>query len=198
MTRTILLARHGTHAEVGHVLSGRSEIGLAPAGETQARRLAEWLERTPLASIHVSPRARTRQTAGPVATKRGLTPVPAPALDEIDFGAFTGRSFATLDADPDWQRWNAQRDTARCPGGETMTEAVARAWDYLHALPATAMPALCVTHCDVIRGLVARHLGLPFTAIYGFDCDPGSVTTLVLNDPAAGAGARLVALNERP
>ena len=79
-----------------------------------------------------------------------------------------------------------------------MTEAVTRAWDYLHALPATATPALCVTHCDVIRGLVASHLGLPFTAIYGFNCDPGSVTTLVLNDPAAGAGARLVALNERP
>ena len=39
---------------------------------------------------------------------------------------------------------------------------------------------------------------LPFTAIYGFNCDPGSVTTLVLNDPAAGVGTRLVALNERP
>jgi broad specificity phosphatase PhoE len=194
MTRTILLARHGTHAEVGHVLSGRSEIGLAPAGQDQAARLAGWIARTPLASIHVSPRARTRQTAAPIAAQYGLMPVVAPALDEIDFGAFTGRSFAALERDADWQRWNAERDTARCPGGETMAEAVARAWDYIRALPAAACPALCVTHCDVIRGLVARHLGVSFTAIYGFDCDPGSVTTLELTD----TDARLIALNERP
>lgn len=194
MTRTILLARHGIHAEVGHVLSGRSEIALAAEGRAQAERLAVWLDRVPLSSIHTSPRARTRQTAAPVAARRGLVPVVAPALDEIDFGTFTGRDFAALDADADWQRWNAERDTARCPGGETMAEAVARAWDYLHALPAAATPALCVTHCDVIRGLVARHMGVSFTAIYGFDCAPGSVTTFALSD----AEMRLVALNERP
>jgi len=194
MTRTILFARHGIHAEVGHVLSGRSEIALADEGRAQAERLAVWLNRIPLASIHTSPRARTRQTAAPAAARAGLVPVVAPALDEIDFGAFTGRDFAALDADPDWQRWNAERDTARCPEGETMAEAVERAWRYIHALPASAAPALCVTHCDVIRGLVAQLLGVSFTRIYAFDCDPGSVTTLQVSD----TGTRLVALNERP
>ncbi|WP_019516378.1 histidine phosphatase family protein [Sphingomonas sp. Mn802worker] len=194
MTRTILLARHGVHAEVGHILSGRSEIALSPDGHAQAERLAAWLDRTPLASIHVSPRARTRQTAEPVARRRGLTPVIAPALDEIDFGTFTGQSFAALGDDPAWTRWNAERDTARCPDGETMSQAVERAWRHIHTIPASDAPALCVTHCDVIRGVIAWHFGLPFTAIYGVDCDPGSVTTLELSD----TGTRLVALNERP
>lgn len=194
MTRTILLARHGIHAEVGHVLSGRSEIALADEGRAQAERLAAWLDRGPLSSIHTSPRARTRQTAAPAAARAGLVPVVAPALDEIDFGAFTGRDFSALDADTDWQRWNAERDTARCPGGETMGEAVERAWRYIHAIPADEAPALCVTHCDVIRGLVARLLGVSFTRIYAFNCDPGSVTTLELGD----SSTRLVALNERP
>ena len=194
MTRTILLARHGIHAEVGHILSGRSEIALADESRAQAERLAWWLSRMPLSSIHTSPRARTQQTAAPAAARAGLVPVVAPALDEIDFGAFTGRDFASLDADADWQRWNAERDTARCPNGETMAEAVERAWRYIHAIPTDKAPALCVTHCDVIRGLVARHLGVSFTRIYGFDCDPGSVTTLQLSN----AGTRLVALNERP
>jgi broad specificity phosphatase PhoE len=194
MTRTILLARHGTHAEVGHVLSGRSEIALADEGHAQAERLAGWLDRTPLSSIYTSPRARTQQTAAPAAARAGLVPVVAPALDEIDFGAFTGRDFASLDADADWQRWNAERDTARCPNGETMGEAVERAWRYIHAIPASDAPALCATHCDVIRGLVARLLGVSFTRIYAFDCDPGSVTTLQVSD----TGTRLVALNERP
>ncbi len=194
MTCTILLARHGIHAEVGHVLSGRSEIALADEGRAQAERLAVWLDRVPLSSIHTSPRARTQQTAAPAAARMGLVPVVAPALDEIDFGAFTGRDFASLDADPDWQHWNAERDTARCPSGETMGEAVERAWRYIHAIAAEDTPALCVTHCDVIRGLVARHLGVSFTRIYAFDCDPGSMTTLQLSD----TGTRLVALNERP
>lgn len=194
MTRTILLARHGIHAEVGHVLSGRSEIALADEGRAQAERLAVWLRRVPLSSIHTSPRARTQQTAAPAAARAGLVPVVAPALDEIDFGAFTGRDFASLDADADWQRWNAERDTARCPGGETMAQAVERAWRYIHAIPADDAPALCVTHCDVIRGLVVRHFGMSFTRIYGFDCDPGSVTTLQVTD----TDTRLVALNERP
>jgi broad specificity phosphatase PhoE len=194
MTRTILLARHGIHAEVGHVLSGRSEIALADEGRAEAERLVGWLDRVKLSSIHTSPRARTQQTAAPAAARAGLVPVVAPALDEIDFGAFTGRDFASLDADTDWQRWNAERDTARCPDGETMAEAVERAWRYIRAIPASDAPALCVTHCDVIRGLVARLLGVSFTRIYAFDCDPGSVTTLQLSD----TGTRLIALNERP
>lgn len=194
MTRTILLARHGVHAEVGHVLSGRSEIALSDEGRMQAEQLAAWLDRTRISSIHVSPRRRTRETADPLARRCGLSPVLAPALDEIDFGTFTGQSFAALDDDPRWATWNAERDTARCPSGETMAQAVERAWRYIRALPADDAPALCVTHCDVIRGLVARHFDLPFTAIYGFNCDPGSVTTLELSD----AGTRLVALNERP
>ncbi len=194
MTRTILLARHGVHVEVGHILSGRSEIALSDEGHVQAERLATWLDRIPIASIHTSPRARTRQTAESVAHRRGLLPLIAPALDEIDFGTFTGQSFAALGDDFRWAKWNAERDTARCPDGETMAQAVERAWRYIHALPAGDAPALCVTHCDVIRGLVARHFDLPFNAIYGFDCDPGSVTTLELSD----TGIRLVALNERP
>ncbi len=35
-------------------------------------------------------------------------------LDEIDFGTFTGRSFADLDGDPDWRTWN--EDRANAPG----------------------------------------------------------------------------------
>jgi ribonuclease H / adenosylcobalamin/alpha-ribazole phosphatase len=192
--RTVLLARHASHAEVGRVLSGRSDIALSEAGCAEADALAEMLEGTPMASLHVSPRVRARQTAAPVAAARGLTARIAPALDEIDFGRFTGQSFAALDArDPDWLAWNAHRSTARCPGGETMAEAVGRARDYLEGLPAEAFPALCVSHCDVIRGLVADGLGLPLDRLFAFDCDPASLTTLTWSD----AGMRVVALNQR-
>jgi ribonuclease H / adenosylcobalamin/alpha-ribazole phosphatase len=41
MSAKIFLARHGTHAEVGHILSGRSDIRLSADGVRQAERLAD-------------------------------------------------------------------------------------------------------------------------------------------------------------
>jgi probable phosphoglycerate mutase len=193
MGRIVILARHGSHDEVGKVLSGRSDIGLNAEGRTEAEALARVLEGAAIASLHSSPRRRARETVAPLAERCGLTVRLAPALDEIDFGAFTGLAFERLDDDPDWRRWNAQRDTARCPSGETMDEASGRAEKYIAALPPCDFPAVCVTHCDIIRGLVARHLGLSLDRLFALGFDPGSRTTLQL----CTGGVRLVALNER-
>ena len=191
--RQVTLVRHGTHAEVGNVLSGRSEIALNARGHAEAAALADALAGANFASLHSSPRRRARETIAPVAERLQLPLRIAPALDEIDFGGFTERTFAELDGDPDWFRWNAERDTARCPGGETMAEATARAVAYLDTLEADDFPALCVTHCDVIRGLVVRQIGLGFDRMFAIDCDPASRTTLDRSEHAM----RLVALNER-
>jgi broad specificity phosphatase PhoE len=133
------------------------------------------------------------ETAEAVAAVHGLPIVSCPALDEIDFGDWTGREFAALDADPAWQAWNVKRGTARVPGGESMAEAIDRAWPALVREGVGAM--LCVTHCDVIRGLVARLIGLPIDRMLDFDCAPGSLTTLSLY---GNGGGRLVSLNEHP
>ena len=188
----VILARHGTHAEVGVVLSGRSDIGLTTRGHAEAAALADALGEAGLASLHTSPRRRARETIAPLAARTGCAARIAPALDEIDFGRLAGRSFADLDRDADWQHWNARREIARCPGGETMAEAIRRAAGYLYGLATEDFPALCVTHCDIIRGLVADRLGLGMAALFAFDCDPASFTTLDLGDSAA----RIVGLNE--
>lgn len=191
MDIVILLARHGHHQEVGRVLSGRSDISLDEAGRAEAEALARMAAARGVTRIVSSPRARTRETAAVAAARLGVTVEVAGALDEIDFGLFTGQSFAALEGDPDWARWNAERGAARCPGGETMHEAVARAVGFVAGCAAGV--TLCVSHCDVIRGVVAHYLGLPMERLFLLGCDPGSVTTLVLE----GEGARLLALNER-
>ena len=191
MSGIVHLVRHGTHGEVGRVLSGRSEIALSEAGRAEAEALVAALEGAPIASLHASPRRRARETISPLARARGMAVRVAPALDEIDFGAFAGRSFAALAGDPDWERWNAERGTARCPGGETMDEAVARATAYLAGLPPADFPALCVTHCDIIRAIVAAQLGLGFERMFAFDCDPASITAIAIE----GGGIRIVTLN---
>lgn len=191
MARHVLLARHGHHQEVGRVLSGRSDIPLDEQGQAEAASLARLVTSRGVTRIVTSPRARTRETAAVVAAALGLPVAVAAALDEVDFGGFTGRSFAALESEADWQRWNADRGTARCPGGETMGEAVARAVGFVAGCGAGV--TLCVSHCDVIRGVVAHYLGLPLERIFALGCDSGSVTTLALE----GEGAMVVGLNER-
>jgi broad specificity phosphatase PhoE len=189
----VILVRHGTHREVGKVLSGRSDIGLSEVGRAETRALVDALDNSAVASLHSSPRRRAAETIAPIAERRGLAVQTAPALDEIDFGTFAGRRFAELDGDPEWFRWNAERGSAHCPDGETMGEAIARASAYIQALSPQDSPAVCVTHCDIIRGLVAQQLGLSLDRLFAFDCAPASRTTLELSS----GGVRLIALNER-
>ena len=176
------------------MLSGRSEIGLTSQGHAQSRALAAMLDGTPLASVHSSPRRRARETVAPLATRRRLEVRIAPALDEIDFGTFAGRSFAALEGDPAWRRWNEERGAAHCPGGEAIAEAVGRAAALVDALLPHDFPALCVTHGDIIRGLVADRIGLGFERMLALECEPASLTTL----EGAEGGWRLLGLNERP
>ncbi len=192
MSRYVLLARHGHHGEVGHVLSGRSAIALDAQGHAEAAALARHLAGQAVTRLCASPRTRTQQTAAAVAATHRIAVETIAALDEVDFGRFTGVSFEALADDPDWRRWNEVRGEARCPGGETMAEAVARAVGFVSA--AGDGVTVCVSHCDVIRGVVAHYLGLPLARIFSLGCDPGSVTTLRLE----GKGAVLVSLNERP
>ena len=51
----------------------------------------------------------------------------------------------------------------------------------------------CVTNCDIVRGVIAHHLGLPLDHMLRFDVDPASVSRIAL-----GAwGARIMTVNER-
>ncbi len=188
---TIYLARHGSHAEVGHVLSGRSEIGLSALGRDEAHALARRLHSTGIEAIYASPRARTLDTAAIVAQHLGLSVQIDEALDEIDFGEWTGQPFDDLAGDARWHDWNAHRGTAQVPGGETMTMAVERIRWFIEGIAVER--ALCVTHCDMIRGLVAAYLGLGLDRMLTFDCDPASLTTLARQ----AHGTRIVTLNER-
>jgi broad specificity phosphatase PhoE len=190
----IHLVRHASHAQLGHVLSGRSEIGLSTEGRVQAARVASLLASRAPRAIHSSPRRRARETAQALASSLKLEMRIVDALDEIDFGKWTGVSFATLAKDPAWDRWNQARSRAAPPGGETMSRAVARLVDHVErSASEDDGPFVFVSHCDLIRGVIAYYLGLPLNRMLGFDCDPASVSTLSVGD----WGGRVVSVNER-
>jgi broad specificity phosphatase PhoE len=191
------LVRHGAHGDLGRALSGRAGVAsLTEAGREQARKVAAVGVLGRLNAIHSSPRVRTQETGAILAAVHGVQCDRVDALDEIDFGAWTGKAFADLEGKPDWRAWNERRSVARTPGGETMAQAAARAVSHL-AASAQAMPGAviaCVTHSDIIRGVIAHYLGLDLDHMLRFDIDPGSVSTILLD----GQGARVTRVNMVP
>ena len=190
LTASILLVRHAVHADLGQRLTGRGpDGGLVLAGVEQARRLGEWLADQEVSTVHASPRGRAQQTAA--AIKPDV--LTAGALDEVNFGEWTGRRYEELNGTA-WDTWNAERATARVPGGESMAEAQQRAVGYVEqvARASAGRVVALVSHCDIIRAIVAWVLGLSLNRILSFDVDPASVTRIVVGD----WGARLVSLNE--
>lgn len=158
--------------------------------------LARRLESVALHTVQASPVQRARETAEAIAaTRPGIVVQIAEALDELDFGDWSGRAFAELEADPQWHTWNERRSAAVTPAGESMAQAQARAWQHIEQT-ADANPdriVAMVTHCDIIRAVVAHALGLSLDAIHRFDVDPASVSRLVVGE----WGAKLLSLNER-
>lgn len=190
------LVRHGSHAELGAVLSGRSDIVLSAAGVAEAERVAARLAALPIDGVYSSPCKRARQTAEVIAARVGLPVAVEDALDEIDFGTWRGRSFVELEEDAAWRRWNAARGTGQAPGGETMAGASARAVAFVERIASAAERGMVVmaSHCDVIRGIVAHYLGLSLDRLLAFDVDPGSISSLSVGP----WGGRVLGVNERP
>lgn len=195
MTATILLIRHAAHSHLGRILSGRTpDIALSSDGMWQASALADRLGGKPIAAVHTSPVQRAQETARTVAERHELAPEVMPALDELDFGDWSGRAFVELEDDPNWSTWNEARSTAVAPNGESMIEAQARAWRHveLTALSFPGETVAMVSHCDIIRAVVAQVLGLSLDHYGRFDIDPASVTRLAVGD----WGAKVLSLNE--
>jgi broad specificity phosphatase PhoE len=186
--KRLWLIRHGQHDWIGKALVGRKPgIGLNRQGRAQARSIAEKLRDVKLAAIHCSPQQRALETAAPLAAAQALRVRVDEAIDEIDFGEWTGRSFEDLAPDPRWERWNAARAEGVAPGGEAMRDVQRR---ILHAIEtlATDEPVAFVSHGDVIKAAMLAYLNLSLDAIHSLAVEPGALVYLEL---AAGSAARV-------
>lgn len=192
--RRVVLVRHGSHDRLGRILCGRMPgVSLSETGRAEARALARRLAGSGAATLLVSPRERTGETAEPIAAALGLTAETEPGLDEIGFGDWTGRTLDDLAGDPLWSAWNTCRAMARPPGGESMAEAQDRIGQVLGRFSEDGPPAILVSHGDVIRAALLGILGLGLDAYDRIVVDPASCSELALWP----GGGRVVSLNER-
>ena len=193
---TLYLVRHAAHDRVHDTLCGRKPgVTLGEAGRGQAAQVAERLAGENIAAVWSSPLERARETAEPIAQKFNLPVQVSEALNEIDFGAWTGRRFDQLHDDVAWRSWNRARSATRPPGGESFGAAQARIVPFLKELAARCPDAggVAVTHGDLIRAALCAFLncqGLDDFRL--FEIAPASVTTLVM----WGDGWKVVGMNE--
>lgn len=196
MTTVFFLLRHAAHDNVGGFLAGRSpNIRLGVHGRAQAHRLGERMRGEACDAIFSSPRERTRETAQAVSVACEIGPVAVrDELDELDFGPWSGKTFAQLNDDPAWRHWNSRRDEAVTAGGESMDDARRRICGCMAEL-AQEFPKgriALVSHADVIKSAVCHVLGLPADRCFRFDVEPASISVVAMGGP----DMRLLRLNE--
>jgi probable phosphoglycerate mutase len=185
---TILLIRHAETDAVGKWIAGWTPaVPLNRVGVTQATRLADRLASWPIAAVYSSPLERAVQTARPLANMLGLPVIERERLGELDFGSWTGQTFAEVAEDPEWRLFNAFRSSRRIPGGESMPEVQARVVAELACLAERhASRTIAVfSHGDTLRAAVAHYLGIPLDFLPRFEISPASVTELKLGPDTA-------------
>jgi probable phosphoglycerate mutase len=188
---TLLLIRHAAFDGIGEVLAGRTRyVGLNDGGTAQAERVARRVAQCPIAALYSSPMTRALQTSAVIASAVHCDVRVEPALDEVDFGDWTGRRVADLDGEAAWRAFNAHRTTAAVPGAGGMLDTQLRAVNWM--LTAVARHAggtvVAVSHADVIRALLAACAGLSLDLMTRFACHPASITQLHVGDGVPTVG----------
>ena len=170
---------------MGRVLLGRSvDCPLDERGEGQARVVAKRLLAFPDLVVESSLRRRVCYTAGIIVAQSNTVVRIVSQMDEVDFGSWSGQSFAALASDPQWQRWNKYRGVSRTPAGDCIRDVQARALAHFRKLEQTLgdRTIAIVTHAEVIRSVVLLALQAPIDDYRRFEIGPASLTWLTVVD----------------
>lgn len=145
----------------------------APADVSDGVAFARLRARLPNpCTVFASPARRTLDTARAL----GLAPVEEPRLREQQFGAWTGRRHAEIEAElgPAYREFWRAPATNRPPGGESFADQIARVAPCLPELPEGDV--VLVIHSGTVRAVLAIALDLTPDAALRFVIDPLSLT----------------------
>lgn len=162
----VYLIRHG---EVEHAPEGRffghTDVGLSVAGLAQVEALGHHLGAEPIEAVYASDLRRARQSAAPLAARRGLTTVVVPALREVAMGRWEGLTFREIRVrEPEaLTRWLADPVAFAFPEGESLADLRARVMPALRDVVAchAGRRVAIVAHGGANRVILGEALGMP-------------------------------------
>lgn len=181
---TFLLVRHAATEFSDLAIAGRTaNIRLSQEGRRQAERLRDLLQPQPVAAIYSSPLERAVETASILAAGYKLRVRREEFLAEVDYGEWTGFSFAELKDDERWQAFNSCRSTTRIPGGESavgVQERMVAGLEHLQSRHPDEVIAL-VTHLEPIRLAICHYAGVPIDLSLRIAIEPASVSAVAIS-----------------
>ena len=185
----LLLIRHGesraaTAEAPFPLVDGHGDPELHLNGREQAQRVGERLKDQPIAAIYVSNLRRTSETAAPLCSHLGLTPISDPDLREVFLGDWEGgvlRMKAHAN-DPLYLRMRSEQRWDVLPGGESFESLNARLTRSLNRIAQRHPDELvvAVVHGGVIAHIISHATGARPFAFTG--ADNGSISHIVLVD----------------
>jgi probable phosphoglycerate mutase len=191
---TFFLIRHASCDGLGQTLWGRTPgVCLNEQGKLQAQQLAERFEGITFDAIYSSPLERALQTAEPIARSMKLEVIKNEALNEIDFGEWSGKTLEELHSDERWRHFNSRRSTASVPGGESFLEVqnrVVKEIDRLTREHREGRVAI-ISHADPIKAVVGYFAATPIDLIQRFEISPCSVSVISVDEE----GPRITRIN---
>jgi probable phosphomutase (TIGR03848 family) len=176
----VILLRHAhSSANLKGVLAGRdNRVSLSERGKREAIELAEHLKPTDFQAIYCSPLRRCRETLAPLLENRSVKATYVEELIEMEYGQWSGKSLALLAKEDLWKAIQNRPSTVRFPRGESFAEMSLRANQAVLDLAKGKKRIVIMSHGDVIKSIVAFHLGLALDSFQRISIDPASITTL--------------------
>jgi broad specificity phosphatase PhoE len=182
-----LIARHGeTDYNKNGLMQGRGiDAPLNVMGVEQAKKLARYLQIYETDLLVSSNLKRAIETAGYYSANTGLPLKKSPALDEMDFGEFEGRSYDDVISELSSidQAWRKGDIHIRIPGGESPLDVYHRASDEISDIiniQGKGMITL-VIHGRLMRILFAKWLGYGIKNMHLIQHENGAVNHFVYN-----------------
>jgi probable phosphoglycerate mutase len=113
----------------------------------------------------------------------------------VEYGTWTDLPLAQLRRRALWPVIQATPSRVTFPGGESIRAAQARAVDATERIAAAHPGAtvVLVSHADIIKAIIAHHVGLPLDQFQRLVVAPASSSTLLLPE---GAAPVLLGLND--
>ena len=178
----VVLLRHAhSTANLKGVLAGRdNRVSLSPRGKQEAIELANYLEGIEFDAILSSPLRRCRETIAPLLEKTSQKVSYLGELIEMEYGDWSGRPLAGLAKEGLWKSIQNRPSTVRFPSGESFSEMSLRANQAVLDQAEGRRRILIVSHGDVIKSIVAFHLGMPLDSFQRISIDPASLSRVMV------------------
>ncbi len=178
----VVLLRHAhSTANLKGILAGRhNRVGLSPRGKIEAGEVADLLKSGNFDAIYSSPLRRCKETIAPLLALKKQKVEFLDGLLEMEYGRWSGKSLSLLAKEELWKAIQSRPSTVRFPGGESFSEMSLRANQAVMAKAMGKSRILIVSHGDVIKSIVAFHLGLALDLFQRISIDPASITTIRL------------------